>query len=1027
MILFTILSISLLGSGQPGFASFSKEENILLDEIEQACFQFFWMEADPHSGLVRDKTGVEVCSVASLGFSLAALPIGVERGYITHSEAKKRTLRILHTLESSNARHEGMFCHYIDLKTGHATTQGYESGASSVDTALLIAGAITAGEYFGGEIKEQVHRLYAQINWKAFVEPESRQVYMIWTPETWGEMKGPGHFDKPTWDWYSDETLLISLLGCASPRKDFRLEIDEFKAWLRKRGQYRDVDFVISWTGTLFTYMFAQCYYDFSRLGPDPTGVDWSFNTAMAVRANRDWCREQADKYPTYGRDRWGITAGSGPGDTYVVPGHQPRGADGNDPEGGTLHPYGAGMSLPFARHDAIQALKHMRSLQINGKPLWQNPAQGGYGFPDGFNLDQNWISDTVIGIAHGPMLMLIENARTGLIWNLFMSNPSINAGIDRIGMASPEALWPSLDLQDRAYLSELAEDTWQCIASFVNPKTGLPYDTSQAKEYSSVTNLGYYVACCAVAAKMDLISHREAVLRCRRVLDAYEKFEQWKGWSQSWNSVKTFKPMQDDPMVSVLDSGNMVAGFILGEQALPEIQEQVERIINKMDWNAVYDEKAQLLYGGYNMKQRQLASGWHVGDYAGDGRMAAFLAIAFEAAPKESWEKLNRETEEHFGLRIYRPGWLGGGLFMQSQDGLFLKEQFTPIGRSTANFAYAQMMYARLLGLDAWGWSACWSPDKRYLGYGGLEVPVITPHAAGMAAMYYPHQAVECLKILEGKGVRKPWKKSGKRRDFGFRDSINLETGKMSNLYLPCLDQAMLFLSLANTLEEGLVQDLFITHPAVQRGMQLIDEYTWPVDQGWLSEIHRRDREPIPFPDAERPTGKAPVLIDNFEIQESTTNRLNGKYCPWTRDAKDDTLSITISYQEADQNLPPNRWMQVEYDVDSPNPSAFGGLRIELANADGSACNALQLGLKGTPDSLKIELHGSGGIGTTYLKGIAKNRWNHLIIPFSRFGGMITDWSNLHKIEMVFEDTKSKPKHGFLYLDNLALVRVSY
>ena len=189
------------------------------------------------------------------------------------------------------------------------------------------------------------------------------------------------------------------------------------------------------------------------------------------------------------------------------------------------------------------------------------------------------------------------------------MKNQFIKTGIESLGMSKPLSAYPEISAEDRAYLTDLAKATWQCIAYYVNPDTGLPYDTSEKAEYSSVTNLGYFVASCAVASKMDLISHQAAVQRVRKVLDGYEKFKKWRGWSQSWNSVETFKPAPHDTAVSLLDSGNMVSGFLVAAQALPEVRDQVNRIVSALDWSAVYDPKEKLLWGGYNMEQQKTHS----------------------------------------------------------------------------------------------------------------------------------------------------------------------------------------------------------------------------------------------------------------------------------------------------------------------------------------------------------------------------------------------------------------------------------
>ncbi|MCD4651090.1 MAG: hypothetical protein K8S56_04800, partial [Candidatus Cloacimonetes bacterium] len=439
---FFMTAILLFAQGCPAsgnkpaeWTGFAVEDERLLEDISYASFQFFWKEAHPVSGLVRDRTGTNVCSVASLGFGLAALPIGVERGYVSREEAEDRALKALRTLKNSNANHQGMFCHFIDIASGNTTELGYESIASTVDTALMIAGAIVSGEYFGGEVRLLAEQIFAGVNWQGFVDPCNGQVYMAWLPDDAENMNGSGKFDKQTWDWYTDETLLIVLLGQASPVSEHRLSPETMTNWVRRVGKYKNGEpFIYTYPGTLFTYMFAHCFYNFQRMGVGPLGIDWYENTRRAVKANRDWCRDHSSEFASYGLHRWGITAGSGPGDKYVVPGHQPRGAKKDQGIPGTLHPYGAGMSVPFVPDDAVKALREMRYLKVNGQPVWKSPREGGYGFWDGFNIKEKWVSDHVIGIAQGPMLLLIENARSGLIWDLMMQNKCVIAGVRRAG-----------------------------------------------------------------------------------------------------------------------------------------------------------------------------------------------------------------------------------------------------------------------------------------------------------------------------------------------------------------------------------------------------------------------------------------------------------------------------------------------------------------------------------------------------------------------------------------------------------------
>jgi hypothetical protein len=179
--------------------------------------------------------------------------------------------------------------------------------------------------------------------------------------------------------------------------------------------------------------MFAHCFYDFRKTGLDSCGIDWFNNTINAIKANRSWCIDHSSEYKSYGPNLWGVNAGSGPNDTYVVLGNTPKGTKDHQ-EYGVLHPYGAAMALPFVQDDAMNALKEMRKLKIDQKSVWQSEEDGGYGFWDGFDIDKHWISNQVIGIAQGPMLLMVENARTGLIWKLMMKNENIQLGLSRAG-----------------------------------------------------------------------------------------------------------------------------------------------------------------------------------------------------------------------------------------------------------------------------------------------------------------------------------------------------------------------------------------------------------------------------------------------------------------------------------------------------------------------------------------------------------------------------------------------------------------
>lgn len=441
LLAFSSASCARLHRDGPPDHVATPEEDALLEEITRASFQYFIDYAHPETGLIADKISADrICSVAAQGFGFAALPIAVERGYIDFDEGYERALRALRTLHGSSGRRFGLFAHFLDIETGDASLEAYEVGVSTIDSALMIVGALGAGEYFEGEVKELANRIYEEMNWVAFQNPaRGNQLHMLWEPEDGRNFEGPGRFTPPTWDWYSDETLLIVLLGVSAPREEHRLPMEAWSNWHMPVGSDGRRSFVYTYPGTLFTYTFANLFFDFSRLGDDPNGINWWDNTRAAVLSNRDWCRANANRFATYGRDRWGITAAGGPAYTYVVPGHQPRGAAEDDPAGGILAPYGAGMSVPWEPRDSIAALRHMRELVVGGEPLWKSVEDGGYGFWDSFSIDKEWVGKDVFAIAQGPMMLGIENYRTGLVWDLVMSNAHLREGFARSGFSVPE------------------------------------------------------------------------------------------------------------------------------------------------------------------------------------------------------------------------------------------------------------------------------------------------------------------------------------------------------------------------------------------------------------------------------------------------------------------------------------------------------------------------------------------------------------------------------------------------------------
>ncbi len=456
------------GRARPPFA-FSDEDGALLDEVQRGAFNFFWTALSPGGEMVRDRTGSDVVSVAGVGFQLAAYAVGVERGWVSREEAGSRCERVLRALidEPSNKK-AGLYYHFLN---GDATPRrvGRELVVSTVDSALLFAGAIVAGEYFGGGVRTAAEEMLAAADWAFFAEhgggPHERGfVSLGWRPTRDDDPTGDGALLPYYWIDSGDEHRLVTFLGVCAPTESHRLEPSRYYALRRQLGVH-EPDGYVSWfpySGALFTAFFAHCWIDYARLGVDDPGrwgmthrarVDWWENSRRLTVLHRDRAIANPLGLPTLGANAWGMSACDGP-EGYLVPGHFPEtvemiGAEAGrdfstyrpseDWGGGTVPPYAAASSIVFEPALALEAMRHYRSLGAtgDGTGVWRDPETGGFGFVDAYREAPEglWVASDTVAIDHGPMVVLIENARTGLIWSLFMRNGAVRSGLDRLGL----------------------------------------------------------------------------------------------------------------------------------------------------------------------------------------------------------------------------------------------------------------------------------------------------------------------------------------------------------------------------------------------------------------------------------------------------------------------------------------------------------------------------------------------------------------------------------------------------------------
>lgn len=451
---------------------FDAADAALLDEIQEATFRFFWEAVSPETGMVYDRTSSDVVSVAGVGFQLAALPIGVERGWVSRDEAEARALQILGALEREPSnRKGGLFYHFINPHDASARRVGRELVVSTVDSALLFSGMLVAGEYFGGRVARDTDRLFSAADWSFFLAepgggaPAGRFLSLGWKPNSDDAPTGDGELLPYYWLDSGDEHRLTTFLGVAAPEPDHRVPTATYWGLRRQLGWHEGRGYVVwfPYSGALFTSFFDHVFVDHGALGTDSPGahgqtqrvrVDWWENSRRMVHLHRDRAIANPDGLPTLGPDAWGFSASDGP-EGYLVSGMYPDPVEmvgaqaGRDFStfaardnwgGGVIAPYAPGTSIMFEPALAVDALRFARGLSgpDGGPGVWRGNGAGQWGFADAYRLGADgrtdWVAEDFVAISQGPLLLGIENARTGLIWRLFMGHDAVDGGLRRLG-----------------------------------------------------------------------------------------------------------------------------------------------------------------------------------------------------------------------------------------------------------------------------------------------------------------------------------------------------------------------------------------------------------------------------------------------------------------------------------------------------------------------------------------------------------------------------------------------------------------
>jgi hypothetical protein len=427
-----------------------------LDSVQSRTFDWFWALSDARTGLTPDRWPTEsFSSVAAIGFALTSYPVGVERGWVAREEAEARVLTTLrffwHAPQGPDSTgitgYRGFFYHFLDMDTGHR----WETvELSTIDTALLLAGVLACREYFDesddeGEvaIRAYADSIYQRVDWPwAQVRPPL--VSMGWRPES-------GFHD---YDWRGyNEAMILYVLALGSPTH--AVEPAAWDAWTEtyRWGGFHGQEHL--GFAPLFGHQYSHVWIDFRGIQDAymrERGIDYFENSRRATLAQRAYAAANPEGWIGYGADVWGLTASDGPADTTLILAGRPRrfysyAARGAGPDeirdDGTIAPTAAGGSVAFAPEVAIPALIEMR--RRFGASLF-----GEYGFLDAFNptftaadarlkhgqvvAGSGWFDTDYLGIDQGPILLMIENHRSGLVWELMKSSPYVVRGLCRAG-----------------------------------------------------------------------------------------------------------------------------------------------------------------------------------------------------------------------------------------------------------------------------------------------------------------------------------------------------------------------------------------------------------------------------------------------------------------------------------------------------------------------------------------------------------------------------------------------------------------
>lgn len=404
-------------------------DSALLDTVQKQTFKYFWDFAHPVSGLPRERSNIadyghEVVTIGGTGFGVMSIIVATERGWITRVQACDRLLKMLRFLQKADRFH-GMYPHWLNGETGKTRPfSKNDNGADIAESAYLFQGLLAAKEYFNGnsgnekEIRKIITRLWNEADWKWFTRGGEKVLYWHWSPD-----KGWAMNHKITG---YNECLITYVLAASSPKHGIDADVYH-EGWARGKDFINGKEYYGIKLPLGFEYGGPLFFAHYSFLGLDPHGLKdryadyWEQNRNHTL-INRQYCIENPKKFKGYGENCWGLTASDN---------HLGYGAHSPTDDLGVITPTAALSSMPYTPGYSMQALRHF--YEDLGDRIWTK-----YGFADAFNETENWYANSHLAIDQGPIIVMIENYRSGLLWKLFMKNKDVLKGLKKLGFESP-------------------------------------------------------------------------------------------------------------------------------------------------------------------------------------------------------------------------------------------------------------------------------------------------------------------------------------------------------------------------------------------------------------------------------------------------------------------------------------------------------------------------------------------------------------------------------------------------------------